>query len=63
MSAVVEEMCNERALLERKKIARMLVLTKKLSYEEIAASTELTVAEVEMLAGQEMVDDSTRNQF
>lgn len=61
VSAVVEEMCNERALLERKKIARMLVLTKKLSYEEIAASTELTVAEVKMLAGQEMADNCALN--
>ncbi len=53
MSAIVEEICNERALSERRKIARAIILTGKLSCREIADGTGLPVDEVEKMAMEE----------
>ncbi len=53
MCKVMEDMRNETALAERRRIARTLVLMGELSYEKIAESTELTIEEVEKLAVKE----------
>lgn len=54
----VQEMCKileDMRLAEREKIARALIMMGELSYEKIAKSTELTVAEIEKVAQKEEI--------
>lgn len=53
MCKVMEDMRNETALAERRRIARAFVLMGELSYEKIAEGTELTIEEIEKLAVKE----------
>lgn len=51
MCKILEDM----RLAEREKIARALIMMGELSYEKIAKSTELTVAEIEKVAQKEEI--------
>jgi len=53
MCKVIEDMRNETALAERRRIARAFVLMGELSYEKIAEGTELSIEEIEKLAVKE----------
>lgn len=53
MCKAMEDMRNETALAERKKIARTFLLMGELSYEKIAEGTKLSVEEIRELAGDE----------
>lgn len=52
----MEEMCNERALLEKRKIARTFILMGELSYEKIAKGTDLPIEEIEKIAIEENIE-------
>ena len=52
MSGVFQEFAQEVTLDVKKEIALQLLEIAKLSYEEIATSTNLSIAEVQALAAQ-----------
>lgn len=52
MCKVMEDMRNEAAKMKAVHIARLMLDGGKLSYEDIAAYTELTIEEVEKIASE-----------
>ncbi len=53
MCKAMEDMRNETALAERKRIARAFLLMGELSYEKIAEGTDLSIEEIKKLAERE----------
>lgn len=55
VSEIVEEMCNEREMEAKRKIARTFILMGKLSCREIADGTDLPIEEIEKMALEENI--------
>lgn len=53
VSAIVEEMCCEREMAAKRKIARTLILMGEMSFDKIAECTELPVHEIEKMSADE----------
>ena len=56
VSEIVEEMCNEREMEAKRKIARTFILMGELSYEKIAKGTDLPIEEIEKMAIEENIE-------